>query len=89
MIVATVSDNGMGKWVLLECQHPVKTGKHVIIGGKSQPELLEACGMTFPVGPFTEADKLADRVEEHEQSHAEGTFAREDELAERRKDQES
>jgi hypothetical protein len=84
VIIAEVRDNGMGKWVVLECQHPVKTGKHLVLGGKEQPEMLEICGHSFTIGPFTENDKLADKVEEHVQSHADGTWVREDELAARR-----
>lgn len=75
MIIAEVRDTGMGKWLVLECQHPVRTGKHIVLGGKSHPEMLESCGETFTIGPFTENDKLADKIEEHEQSHLRGRTA--------------
>lgn len=84
MIIAEVRDDGMGKWIVLECQHPVKTGRHIVLGGKAQPELLETCGQTFTIGPFTLNDQLADKVEEHERSHREGTRVLSDELAVRR-----
>lgn len=69
MITASVEDTAAGRWVVLECQHPVDSGRHLILGGKTSAKLLSACGEKFPIGPFTEPADLADRIEKHVWSH--------------------
>jgi len=71
MIVATVEDTAAGKYVVLECQHPVASGRHIILGGKSRAKLMTMCGVTFVVGQFTDPGELADKVGEHEKTHHE------------------
>lgn len=72
MITASVEDTAAGRWVVLECQHPVPTRKYLILGGKSSGIILTACGERFVLGQFTDPGEFADRVERHVNGHQKG-----------------